>query len=85
MPTATNENTTDTHFTWDEILLLSKGLKRILHHEEKNWLETLALETEDIINNLGIIKWYYKHAVTKNYKKDAPGKKQKIIKNKKGK
>jgi hypothetical protein len=32
-------------------------------------LETLALEAETIINNLGITKQYYKHAVAKNVKK----------------
>jgi hypothetical protein len=58
------ENYTNTHFTHDEIQLLNKGLKYNLHHKNKKWIETLALEAETAITNLDVSKQnYYRHIV----------------------
>jgi hypothetical protein len=35
-----------------ELQLLNKGLQYNLHHKPKNWIETLALEAETVINKL---------------------------------
>jgi hypothetical protein len=40
------ENLSNVAFTYDETQLLNKGLKYNLHHKRKNWIETLAMETE---------------------------------------
>jgi hypothetical protein len=74
---ATNNNTTHTRvenytkiqFTYNEIQLLNKGLKYNLHHKNKKWIETLALEAETATTNLDINKQnYYRHVVAKEIK-----------------
>jgi hypothetical protein len=45
-------NKTDINFTDKELQLLEKGLKYNLHNKKKNWLTTLALETETALNPL---------------------------------
>jgi hypothetical protein len=60
------ENCTNIQFTNEEIQLLNKGLKYTLHHKNKKWLETLALEAETAINLLHITEQnYYRHAVAR--------------------
>jgi hypothetical protein len=53
-------NTTNTHFTEDEIQLLNKGLKYNLHYKPYSCLET-TISNPDIRE-----QQYYRHAVTKN-------------------
>jgi hypothetical protein len=45
-------NNTDTKFTTDELNLLNKGLKYNLSYKNKNWIKTLALETETALTQL---------------------------------
>jgi hypothetical protein len=45
-------NLTDVAFTNDEMQLLDKGLKYNLHHKPKNWILTLAMQTEVGIRQL---------------------------------
>jgi hypothetical protein len=62
-------NHTSTQFTANEIQLLNKGLKYNLHHKNKKWIETLALEAETAINSLDIKEQnYYRYAVAKKIK-----------------
>jgi hypothetical protein len=62
-------NYSNTQFTQDEILLLSKGMKYSLHYKQKNWLETLALEADTAISSLDIRQQrYYRHLVAKHLK-----------------
>jgi hypothetical protein len=42
----------DVTFTSDEVQLLNKGLKYNLHHEKKDWIETLAMEAETAITQI---------------------------------
>jgi hypothetical protein len=59
-------NTTNTQFTQEEILLLSKGLKYNLCYKQENWKEILSLEAETAISNLDITEQqYYRHTVVK--------------------
>jgi hypothetical protein len=53
-------NAADTQFTQNKTQQLSKGLKYNLQKKQKNWLGTLALETETAINNLDTTEQYYK-------------------------
>jgi hypothetical protein len=46
------ENLSNITFTDDETQLLSKGLKYNLHYKKKNWIHTLAIEAETVINQL---------------------------------
>jgi hypothetical protein len=39
-------------FTKDEMSLLNKGLKYNLHHKQKQWIQTLAIEADSAINLL---------------------------------
>jgi hypothetical protein len=49
--------------------LLSKGLKYNIHHKNKTWTETLALEAETAINQLDAVEQNYnRYAVAKNLK-----------------
>jgi hypothetical protein len=48
-----------------QLRVLSQGLKYNLHYERKNWIHTLGLEAETVINNLGVTEQYYGHAVAK--------------------
>jgi hypothetical protein len=43
-------NLSNTTFTDEEMTLLNKGLKYNLHHKQKHWLQTLAIETDTAIN-----------------------------------
>jgi len=45
-------NNTDIIFTAEELTLLNKGLKYNLSYRNKNWIRTLALETETAITLL---------------------------------
>ena len=45
-------NNTDIIFSNDEITLLNKGLRYILHFKHKNWITTLPFEAETAINLL---------------------------------
>jgi hypothetical protein len=63
------KNYTNIQFTQNEMQLLNKGLQYNLHHKNKKWIKTLALEAETAINNLDIKEQsYYRHAVTKKIK-----------------
>ena len=45
-------NNTNIKFTAEELSLLNKGLKYNLSYKNKNWIRTLALETETAITQL---------------------------------
>ena len=47
-------NNTAIKFTGDELSLLNKGLKYNLNYKNKNWIKTLALETETAITQLPV-------------------------------
>jgi hypothetical protein len=45
-------NNTDIKFTTDELNLLNKDLKYNLSYKNKNWIKTLAIETETALTQL---------------------------------
>ena len=49
-------NKTDITFTNDQMILLNKGLKYNLNHKHKNWIKTLALESETAIVQLPLFE-----------------------------
>jgi hypothetical protein len=72
-------NYTNIQFTQSETQLLNKGLQYNLHHKNKNWIKTLALEAEAAINNLHIKEQsYYRHAVAKKKKDISKNNKENI-------
>jgi hypothetical protein len=63
------ENQTNIQFTQEETQILGKGLKYNMHHKDKKWLETLALEAETAISNLEVTEQnYYRHLIAKKIK-----------------
>jgi 5'-deoxynucleotidase YfbR-like HD superfamily hydrolase len=46
------ENRTNITFSSDELALLNKDLKYSFNYKRKNWIETLALETETAVSYL---------------------------------
>ena len=63
-------NTTDINFSEQEMTLLEKGPKYILHSKPKDWIRNLALEAETTITKLPphrprsqqkIYSWTYKY------------------------
>jgi hypothetical protein len=46
------ENMSNVEFTGEGKTLLSKGLKYNLHHKQKHWIKTLAIEADSAINLL---------------------------------
>jgi hypothetical protein len=64
------ENLTNVTFTNDEINLLNKGLKYNLHHKQKNWIQTLAIEADSAVNLLPVNEQnYMRHHIAKNIQK----------------
>jgi ABC-type lipoprotein release transport system permease subunit len=62
-------NLTDVHFTENETILLSKGLKYNLHYKPNNWIRTLATEAETTISYINETEQnYLRHAVAKSIK-----------------
>jgi hypothetical protein len=52
-------NNTDIRFTADELNLLNKGFKYNLSYKNKNWIKTLALETETALAQLPVQEQEY--------------------------
>jgi len=72
-------NNTNIKFNADELKLLNKGLKYNLSYKKKNWIQTLALETETAITQLPrqeqeCIRARAAHSIQKLYKQQSANK-----------
>jgi hypothetical protein len=63
-------NLTNTSFTNDEMQLLNKGLKYNLHHKQRNWIKTIAIEADAAISQIYPKEQdYMRQMVAKNIQK----------------
>jgi hypothetical protein len=60
------ENLTKIPFTGEEMHLLNKGLKYNLHKKQKDWIKTLAMETDTAISKLDMRDQPYMRQLTAN-------------------